>query len=611
MIKSCIQFIKFLNFNQKKNLLVLQLSILINSLFEIVGISLIVPFIGLLAVPKKFFDNEIINSLYLFFEFQNQNDFIISLGVAIILFLIISTSISIFVTWRLNYFCNETGYSIGTSLFHYYISEDVLFHNDRQTSNLINNITIESNRLTHGVLYNILVFNSKLATAVPIIIILFLYNFEISVIAFVLFGVVYLLLFKIFQKRLYHFGRTLSKENEKRFNLISETLNGLREIKIYNQIEKYKKDFFLSSNLLARTQALSNAIFLIPRNVLEFFTFSFVILISLYLFVYEKQIVVETLPLLTIFAVAGLKLIPIMQMIYISISNLKAHISAYENLKKDLLNSKTFAKKNTFKYKNYKSNMNKKEKIQFDKALHLKNISFSYPANNNKKNLILKNVNLEVKKNSIIGIVGRSGCGKSTLLDLITGFIQAQTGTIKIDNIELKSNNSLDWQKKISFVSQRNFFLNKSILSNITINKAPVKTHNLKKVIKLTDLQTVFKTFNHGINTQIGEFGSKLSGGQRQRIAIARAVYKESDIVIFDEATNALDFASEKKIINNLSKFNKTFIIVSHRVNSLKNCDIIYFLKNGMINDQGTYLDLFKRNNDFRNFVEMSSIKKT
>ena len=216
---------------------------------------------------------------------------------------------------------------------------------------------------------------------------------------------------------------------------------------------------------------------------------------------------------------------------------------------------------------------------------------------------------MEVKKNSIIGIVGKSGCGKSTLLDLITGFIQAQTGTIKIDNIELKSNNFLDWQKNISFVSQKNFFLNKSILSNITVNIAPVKAHNLKKVIKLTDLQTVFKKFNHGINTKIGEFGSKLSGGQRQRIAIARAVYKESDTVIFDEATNALDFASEKKIIKNLSKFNKTFIIVSHRVNSLKNCDIIYFLKNGMINDQGTYSDLFKRNNDFRNFVEMSSIK--
>ena len=342
MIKSCIQLIKFFDIKQKKNLLKLQILIILNSIFEIFGVSLVIPFIGLIANPIKFFNNEIIIYFYSIFEFNDHNTFILFLGFLIILFLIFSILISIYATWRLNYFCNETGYSISLSLFDYYINESILFHNERKTSNLINKITIESNRLTHGVLYNILIFNSKLATALPIIVLLFLYNIEITFIAFVFFGSVYLILFYVFQKKIYFFGKVLTKQNENRFNLISETLNGLREIKIYDQINNYKKNFFFSSNILAKTQAVANAIFFIPRQVLEFFTFTFIIFLTLFLFIYEKKILIDILPSLTIFAIAGLKLIPTLQMIYTSISNLKNHISAFENLKKDLLNSKAF-----------------------------------------------------------------------------------------------------------------------------------------------------------------------------------------------------------------------------------------------------------------------------
>ena len=336
---------------------------------------------------------------------------------------------------------------------------------------------------------------------------------------------------------------------------------------------------------------------------MEFFTFNFIILLTLYLFIYEKKILGDVLPALTIFAIAGLKLIPTMQMIYISISNLKAHISAYQNLKKDLLNSSIFLQKNNESSVHSKISENKKN-FKFNKIIQLKKINFSYTLKNNRKNLILKNIDLDIKKNAIIGIVGKSGCGKSTLLDLISGFINPQKGKIFIDKVELKPSNIPIWQNKISYVSQKNFFINKSILRNILINDSPVRSFDLKNVLQLTDLQTLLKKFKFGINTQIGEFGSKLSGGQKQRIAIARAIYKDSELVIFDEATNALDLNSEKKIIQNLPKFNKTLIIVSHRVNSLQGCDIIYFIDNGEIIDKGKYHQLIKRNFLFRKFVE-------
>lgn len=609
MIKSCIQLIKFLDIKQKKNLFKLQILIIVNSIFEIFGVSLVVPFIGLIANPIKFFNNEIIIYFYAIFEFNDQNAFILFLGFIIILFLIFSVLISIYATWRLNYFCNETGYSLGLSLFYYYINESILFHNDKKTSNLINNITIESSRVTHGVLYNILIFNSKLATALPIIVLLFLYNIKITFISFIFFGSVYLILFSVFQKKIYFFGKMLTKQNENRFNLISETLNGLREIKIYDQIDNYKRKFFISSNILAKTQAVVNAIFFIPRQVLEFLTFTFIVLLTLFLFIYEKKILVDILPSLTIFALAGLKLIPTLQMIYVSISNLKNHISAYENLKKDFLNSRVFYKKE-YNIRLIRTNSKKKKiNLEFNKILKLKNVDFNYKIKKSNKILVLKNISLDIKKNTTVGIVGKSGSGKSTLLDLISGFIKPQKGKILIDNVNLASDNLQEWQNKISYVSQKNFFLNKSILKNILINDGSVRSFDLKKVLQLTDLQTLLKKFKLGINSKIGEFGSKLSGGQKQRIAIARAIYKEADLVILDEATNALDFNSEKKIIQNLYKFNKTFIIVTHRVNSLKNCDNIFFLENGKINDKGKYIELKKRNSLFRKLIETNNKK--
>lgn len=605
MIRSCISFVQFLNIKQKKSFFNLQILILFNAFLELFSLSLIIPFIGLISNLDNFLKNDFVKIFYLFFAFTNNTEFILFAGFVIIILLILSAITSILTTWQLNLFCNQTGYEVGLKLFSYYVNESINFHSARQTSNLINNITNETNRLTNSILYNILIFNSKIFIILPLILFLLFYNIKISIISLFFFSLIYFILFQTFKKKLYSYGQILSKQNNFRINLINETLNGIREIKIYKQVNNYLKRFSFSSLILAKTQAVTNAIVMVPRYLLEFSTFSFLIFLILYLSVYKQSHFLDFLPLISVFALAGLKLIPALHQLYTCVSHLKSHIAAYENLKYDLFNSKKLIKKQD----NFIKKIKKKNRIiKVKNILRLEKVSFGYFSKNNRKNYILRDINLIIPKNAIIGLVGKSGSGKSTLLDLISGFIYREKGKIFIDDILLQPEKILDWQNRISYVSQKNFFLNESILKNIISGSSPLRLSYFKRVLEITDLNSLIKSLKFRHNEKIGEFGSRLSGGQKQRIAIARALYKVSDLVIFDEATNALDANSENHIIKNIStlKNEKSFLIASHRVNSLKNCDLIYLLKDGQIQDTGTYSELFKKNIYFRSLLDLN-----
>ena len=208
-------------------------------------------------------------------------------------------------------------------------------------------------------------------------------------------------------------------------------------------------------------------------------------------------------------------------------------------------------------------------------------------------NCILKNINIEIKKGSKIGIVGKTGGGKSTLLDIISGLQVPQSGEIIVDDKLLDNSNIKEWQKNISYVSQHVHLNDESIAENIAYG-IPKNEINMKLVREVADNARITNFINQtkdGYETKVGERGVHLSGGERQRIGIARALYKKTDLILLDEATSALDDQTESelmKTIDNMPK-DKTLIIIAHRITTLKNCDLIIELENGrIINDNYT-----------------------
>ena len=211
---------------------------------------------------------------------------------------------------------------------------------------------------------------------------------------------------------------------------------------------------------------------------------------------------------------------------------------------------------------------------------------------------------MSISANSLVGVVGPSGSGKSTLIDILLGLITAQQGQLKIDDTYVSEKNCRSWKNTIGFVPQRIFLSEGTIVQNVAfgIPDEKIDIEKVKNALTLSHLDKFLETLDKGINTQVGERGIQLSGGQRQRIGIARALYNNAKVLVFDEATSSLDGITEKNIMEAIHNFSgqKTIIMVAHRLKTVQKCDQIFLVDNGKIADQGTYEELLKRNRHFK-----------
>jgi len=239
--------------------------------------------------------------------------------------------------------------------------------------------------------------------------------------------------------------------------------------------------------------------------------------------------------------------------------------------------------------------------IKFD------NVSFKYTPSSN---LVLKNINLHITPNKSIGIVGRSGSGKSTITKLIERLYLQNEGAIYIDGIDIRHLNPYILRQNIGVVLQESYLFSGSIKDNISFASPGASMEDIIKVSQIAGANEFIATLDKGYDTAVGERGSSLSGGQKQRIAIARALINNPRILIFDEATSALDYESESIITQNLSqiKQNKTFIIIAHRLSTVRNCDEIIVMDQGEIKERGTHEELIKLNGYYKNLYNKQNI---
>ena len=310
----------------------------------------------------------------------------------------------------------------------------------------------------------------------------------------------------------------------------------------------------------------------LPRAIYEFLgvLFIFSIIFLSYSLNYSQE---STLILISLIAVAIIRILPSINLITQNISNIK---SSEYSLK--LISE--LAKE--YQYKN----MNKSHKevvstIDFNQEIVIKNVSFEYPGSKNK----IKNLNFSIKKNSIVGIYGPSGSGKSTIINLLCGLLKPSSGEIIVDGKSINTNVNI-WQKKISYVTQDNFLLDDDIRNNIIFSDKDNNFYDEKfqNVVKKTSIDGFINNFENKYQTQVGDKGIKLSGGQKQRISIARALYKSPELLIFDESTNALDSITEKEIIDEIYKIKGiTIILISHKRDLLAKCDKILNIVDGKI----------------------------
>ena len=597
MLKVIKQLFVLLTDKQLKQFYILQVLVVIMAFTELLGIASIAPFMALVGDISILETNGIFAQLYKMSGLNNPMDFLFYTGVIVLVMLTFSTVISMFTTWRLSIFGARIGTEIADRLYSYYMQQSWQFHASGSSAQLTKQVSTEAARISSQIVQPLMIMNSKLVLALFISISIVIYDPVIAILGLFIFSLAYFVLYRLVRQKLESNGQQLSEVSTQRFRLMNEGFGGIKDVLLLNRSHDFITRFHDSGKVFARAQGTNIAISQVPRYFIELIAFGAMISLVLVLIKVHSGNLGEVLPILAVYALAAFKLLPALQQIYSSLSQIKGNTAAFEAVKDDLERS--------FDSQKTSSDTVVSTPIDLKRSIKLSNIEFSYPG---KERPAVDGVNMSIPVNSVIGLVGSSGSGKSTLIDLLLGLLTPQQGSIYVDDIRITTDNKRAWQDLLGFVPQSIFLSEGSIAENIAFG-IPTKDISLKQVNKalnLANLTELVEQLPDGVNTRVGERGVQLSGGQRQRIGIARALYHEAEVLVFDEATSALDGITEKIVMDAIHEFSgqKTIVMIAHRLKTVEKCDLIYFMEHGKIIDYGTYQELVVRNVKFKEMAK-------
>ena len=597
MLKVIKQLFVLLTDKQLKRFYLLQVLVVIMAFTELLGIASIAPFMALVGDISILETNGVFAQLYKMSGLNNPMDFLFYTGVIVLVMLTFSTVISMFTTWRLSIFGARIGTEIADRLYNYYMQQSWQFHASGSSAQLTKQVSTEAARISNDIIQPLMQMNSKLVLALFISISIVIYDPVIAILGLFIFSLAYFVLYSLVRQKLESNGQQLSEVSTQRFRLMNEGFGGIKDVLLLNRSHDFITRFHDSGKVFARAQGTNIAISQVPRYFIELIAFGAMISLVLVLIKVHSGNLGEVLPILAVYALAAFKLLPALQQIYSSLSQIKGNTAAFEAVKHDLERS--------FDSQKTSSDTVVSTPINLKRSIKLSNIEFSYPG---KERPAVDGVSMSIPVNSVIGLVGSSGSGKSTLIDLLLGLLTPQQGNIYVDDIRITADNKRAWQDLLGFVPQSIFLSEGSIAENIAFG-IPAKEISLKQVDKalnLANLTELVEQLPDGVNTRVGERGVQLSGGQRQRIGIARALYHEAEVLVFDEATSALDGITEKIVMDAIHEFSgqKTIIMIAHRLKTVEKCDLIYFMEHGKIIDHGTYQELVVRNVKFKEMAK-------
>ena len=553
---------------------------IITAIIDMLGVASILPFVAVLSNPTIVDTNSFLNYLFQFsiiLGVENKQQFLFFLGILIFIFLISALIIKSFTSYLQFRFIQMQEYIISKKLIEGYISQPYEWFLDHHSTDLGKNILSEVQQVVVHGLNPFMELFANLMIIISIISLLILSNIQLAfLVGFTLSGI-YVIIFYSIRKYVKGIGSKRLKNNQLRFTSINETFGAIKEIKLGGIESIYLKKFSSAAKIYAKTQSNVQILSLLPRFFLEAVSFGGILLIILF---YMKQTSSSSLviPVISLYVFAGYRLMPALQKVYSSFTQLTFVGPSLDKLYGDLKNL------NKLSYRN------KNDNISLDRKISLKNITYHYP--NSSKNAI-EDININFLVNSKVGIIGKTGSGKTTLIDVFLGLLQVNQGCITVDGVDISYNNLKSWQKLIGYVPQNIFLVDDTISSNIAfgVNKKKINKKLIEEVAKIANLHDfITKELPERYNTKIGENGVRLSGGQRQRIGIARALYHKPKLLVLDEATSALDIQTESEVMKAIEKLNKnmTVIVVTHRINTLKNFDIVFKLHNGEIIYKGS-----------------------
>ena len=582
--------ISILDNKEKRFFYYLSFAFFFVAIIETFGVVLIIPFIEIASNPEIINTNYQLNLINDFFQFSNNSSFILFLGISYFIYLILSQAFKALIMYLQLRYTFSLESSISKRLLESYLRQTYSWFLDKHSGDMGKGILSEVAETIHYSLNPLLGMIAQLFLTILLIILIVLVNPLVALITLLFFLVLNLLIFNKVKNWIKLIGINKVKHNQRRYKTVVEAFGAIKEIKLSGIEKIYSNKFSSAANDFSTANSNVQIVSVLPKYLLEALSFGFLILFILYNLSLGNNLT-EVLPVLSMFAFAALRLIPAFQQIFASLNKINFSTKGLDDILYRLNENK-----------NLEISKKTNNSLQIKSKIEVNNLNFVYP---NSNRMALNKINLSIQSGKKIGIVGSTGSGKTTLVDILLGLLKPTNGEISVDGVEIGNLGLREWQNSIGYVPQNIFLSDKTIAENIAfgLSLEDLDIEQVKKVCKIASLDNfINEELEKNYFTEVGERGVRLSGGQRQRIGIARALYNNPSLLVLDEATSALDNLTEKVIIESIANHSKniTTIIIAHRLNTIKNCDCIYYLEKGEIKSYGTYEELMLKSKKFK-----------
>lgn len=595
-MKTVVQLYTILTSSERRRALFLMALIIIMALIDALGVASILPFIAILSNPDLVYSNNALNWLYQFSSMigvETLDQFLFVFGALVLLMLVVALTVKALTTYAQTKFSMTLEYSISTRLLERFLDQPYSWFVQRNSADLSKSILSEVGAVIgYGFTPTTTLF-AQSAIVVSITGLLILVNPLLSLIVGLIICVSYLVIFVTISGMLRRLGEGRTLANEERFKSVSEVFGAVKEVKFDGLEEIYIRRFSGSAKIYSLNQVIAQIIGQMPRYALEAIAFGGLMVLILFLMLQTGSFT-SSVPTVTLYAFAGYRLMPAVQQIYWSLTQLRFVGPGLDSLCEHLSLPSGCERPSVGE-----------PRLRLCRDLTLREVSFGYSALERK---VLRNINLTIFANTKVAFVGTTGGGKTTLIDIILGLLEPSSGTMLVDSVPITALNCYQWRKSIGYVPQSIYLADGSIAENIAfgVPREDIDYAQVKKVAAISGLHSfVSQELPDEYTTIVGERGVRLSGGQRQRIGIARALYHNPSVLVLDEATSALDSVTEKTVMDEINQLghDMTIIMVAHRLSTVKNCDKIFVMDHGKIVSSGSHDELIETCEIFARFV--------
>ena len=572
-MKSIKKMFSMFNAKQKFKLFGMSLIILGGAAMELVALYAFNNFIEAIMMPDSYMDNAFIAMFCNILGIEGYRNAVILCSAFIIAAYLIKTFYIIMqnnIIYKFIYFGHK---ELSCKVMNSYLEQDYFFHVKNNSADLIRNVYNDTNMFYVAVL-NVIQLMSELCTITAIGVYMFVKDGMLTLGIGVIVGSFTFFFMRFYKNRLKHMGEEYRRLYAGIVKCMQQSFVGIKEIKIANR-EKFFGDEFDSINYdLAKNQKDNALLNSIPKPVMEAACIGSLMIIVI-IKAAAGDISTAFATTLGVFAMGAMRLLPSVNKISSYISTLLYSRAFVESVFTERQRMLAIAKR--------KSEENTISEITFDKNISVEELSFSYDEGEEN---VIDDVSFEIWKNTSVAFIGPSGAGKTTMVDIMLGVLKPQKGAVKVDGSNIAD--CMDaWHKKVGYIPQNIYLMDESLRKNIAfgVPEDEIDDEKVWKVLREAQLESVVKEMDEKLDTVIGEMGVRLSGGQRQRIGIARALYRDPEILVLDEATSALDTETEKAVMEAIDSLHgrMTLIIIAHRLSTIKNCDVVYEVKEGKV----------------------------